>query len=204
MRTLLISAAGIVAAIATASCLADITTGAYLCGSEQLCPGGMACNGSDNVCVAAAAAVPFACDPMQQHEPDDTPAQAFAIATPGCVAQAATYDACLAQDDPANWIAFTAPTGCTAVQLGARAVFPIAWEPLAIQIWDLTTNAQVATSSACSDGAALVAGTTDQCVTVALVQGDRYGIEVAPAGGGDCNGACTYNRYALTLTFGTP
>ena len=42
------------------ACTPTITPGSYLCGPEQLCPEGQACNGPDNVCVRAPNAQPFA------------------------------------------------------------------------------------------------------------------------------------------------
>lgn len=198
MRALLLAGA------ALAACSPDIASGAYTCGAEQACPPGQACTGSDATCVVASAALPFACDPTVLHEPDDTAAQAFALATLACVSPPVKIPGCLAAGDAANWASFQAPASCTAVQVQATLVAPIAFEGVGVTLWDLGAMTQVATDTACPASTPVSSGEIAKCLTQTLTPGGHYGLEVVPEGGGDCGGKCNYNRYSLTMQLSTP
>jgi hypothetical protein len=191
------------AALALAACEPDVTSGAYLCGDEELCPKGQVCNGADHTCVNPLEAQPFACDSKELHEPDDTSAQAFALPTLGCVSNAVIDNGCLAAGDPQNWLAFATPANCVAVGVKLDITYPIAFEPLAVELWNLDTNQQLATDSACTSGAA-PSGEDQRCLVQTLANSTHYGVVVEPAGGADCNGNCNFNRYTLTLQLATP
>ena len=47
-------------------------------------------------------------------------------------------------------------------------------------------------------------GEVVRCLTQTLTPAGHYGLDVVPEGGGDCGGACNYNRYALTVQLSTP
>jgi hypothetical protein len=41
-------------------------------------------------------------------------------------------------------------------------------------------------------------------MTMTVAAGTMYGIRIAPAGGGDCDGDCAFNRYFVTVTVDAP
>jgi hypothetical protein len=43
-----------------------------------------------------------------------------------------------------------------------------------------------------------------RCIDQTLVPRTSYGFKVRPAGDGDCEGDCRYNRYTLRLQLATP
>ena len=108
-----------------AACSPDIESGAYICGPEQSCPPGDQCNGADNTCVDPITAVPFACLPEEEHEPDNTPAQGQQISSLACVSAVFSQDGCLAAGDDADWYRFTTPTGCNAIEVDLRVEYPV-------------------------------------------------------------------------------
>jgi hypothetical protein len=183
------------------ACAADIASGSYLCGPEQACPGGQACNGPDNVCVFASTVQPFACLPNEEHEPDNTPDQGLDIGSLDCVSAVFAQDGCLAAGDPNDWYRFTAPTGCTSLEADIRINYPLAFEPLAVVLADASGQA-LANDGPCAHPSG-TAGDDERCITAPIPQGQSYAVQVKPAGGGDCDGHCNYNRYALTLQLGS-
>ncbi len=189
-----------IAALALAACSPSIGEGAYLCGSEELCPPGQECSG-DGTCVFTGTAEPFACDPMVLHEPDDTAAQGFSLGVQRCATVPLDSDGCLAAGDSANWLVFDTSANCSAIAATIRLKSPLAFEVLDVQLWDLDASSVIATSDACGDSQGLDA---EQCLTGALANSGHYGIEVAPTGEGDCNGTCNFNDYAVTLQVGPP
>jgi hypothetical protein len=189
--------------IALAACTPDILSNSYLCGPEQACPEGQACNGPDNRCVLASQALPFACELEVDLEPDDTAAEAHAFPKPGCVSSAFESKQCLLAGDTADWVAFDAPVACTSgVEVQVRLTHPIAFELLGFELWDLDRDMKVA-----DDGDCAQAAPTDdvwRCLDFELVPGARYGVKVHPTGEGTCDGACNYNRYSLSVQLATP
>ncbi|MGE5180455.1 MAG: hypothetical protein ACM31C_00250 [Acidobacteriota bacterium] len=189
--------------VALAACTPDIVSGAYLCGPDGLCPEGQACNGPDNTCVAASSVEPFACAAGTQHEPDDAPADGFELPALSCVSSPVNLDGCLAAGDAQNWLKFQTPGNCNAVGVRVTVSFPVAFEPLALQLADAATGMQLATDADCKT-TGVVGGETTRCLDQTLANGTSYGLAVVPAGGNDCGGACNYNRYHLTLQLVTP
>lgn len=186
-----------------AACTPEITSGAYDCGDEGSCPTGFACDGVDNTCVAAGAARPFTCDSSEVHEPDDDFAHAFAVEPGGCISTVIVHG-CLASGDTADWISLTTPTGCAALSIHTRTIAPIAFEPVAVSVVDAAGNV-LATDSTCSDALPPAkSGSDANCSTTTVDQGAAYGIRVTPAGGGDCDGECAFNRYYVTIDLAVP
>jgi hypothetical protein len=187
--------------VALASCTPDIATGAYFCGPEQSCPAGFECNGDDNRCVTPANVAPFACDPIDEHEPDNDLAHALAVGTLTCVSPPHNIDGCLAAGDAADWFAFDVPPDCTSVEANIELAFPLAWEPLAISV-SANDGSVIGTDGDCDQ--APPSGHQSRCLKVTLTPGSHYGTSVTPAGGGDCDGDCAFNRYTLTVRLDTP
>lgn len=187
-------------------CTPTITPGSYLCGPEELCPEGQACNGPDNVCVSAASAQPFACDP-EGVDPagDDTPATGTGAGALMCVSSVIVMTGCLRAEDPADYVQFDVPAGCSAVGITAQVTYPIAFQPLALQIAK-GTEAPQARDSACPSSAALVEGEDERCLDMVLEPGAHYALGIAhdDAANADCDGACRSNRYHLRFQLETP
>jgi hypothetical protein len=149
---------------------------------------------------------PFTCvNPKEpEPEPDDTAAQAFAVPQLGCVSAPFVEHGCLHDGDPADWLKVTSPAGCTAVAIDVRATFPLAFEPVGFELWDLVANTMIAPSGTCPPGSGIVPGDDGQCLTMTVMTSHNYGIVVKPAGGGDCGGMCAHNHYDLSVQFETP
>jgi hypothetical protein len=210
MRTLVVSL--FAPLVAYAACTPDIVSGSYVCGPERSCPEGQSCNGVRDVeagleaetCVLGSLARPFACKPEINSEPDDTPQQAYQIQNTKCVSTPLSGDGCMLEGDTADWLWFQAPaaTDCAAVEVQIRLTFPVAYEQLGVELWDLDHNMQVATDSDCKS--TFDDGATRRCLNSTLVLGTKYGIKVAPNGSGACDGDCAYNRYTLNVQLATP
>jgi hypothetical protein len=188
--------------IALVGCTPDIFSGTYLCGPNQACPPGQACNGPDGVCELAGTEAPFACAPSSQREPDDTAAQGFALPALACVSAPYIGNGCLAAGDPADWFTFRVPSVCTAVEVQARMTYPISWETVALELWDLGSMTMIATDTACK--VIPPGGELSGCITFPVANDGSYGIVIKPKGGGDCAGQCNFNRYQLTVQLSTP
>lgn len=187
--------------LALGACTPDIASGAYLCGPNATCPEGQVCNGPDNTCVFGAA-LPFACEPDAETEPDDTAQQGPMTALNECVSSPIVTANCMLDGDGSDWVRFTAPAVCTRVQVEARVTFPVAYESLGLELWDLDQNMMIGTDAECSSTGE--AGVDIRCMTVVLTPGGNYGINVKPTGEGTCGGTCAYNRYTLRLQLSTP
>lgn len=185
-----------------AACTPDIVSGAYLCGPEASCPKDQVCNGPDNTCVLASTALPFACEPDIDSEPDNTSAEAHLIDNLGCVSIPFVNASCMPEGDTADWVRFVAPAVCTSVGVDARVTFPIAFQRIGLELWDLAGNVMIASDQGCT--ARGEPGEEIRCLDLALTPGGSYGIKVQPAGDGNCDGGCSYNRYTLRVQLATP
>ena len=190
-------------ALGLAACSPEIASGSYFCGPEQACPSDQACSG-EGVCVVPAEVRPFACDTGTDPEPDDTAAQASALPALGCVSNPAVKAGCLHAGDPTDWFSLATPAACSQVQVQVRITFSIAFEPLALELWDLGANTKIADDAECPGSGSTSMGDDDRCIQMTVSPGGGYGIAVKPAGGGDCGGSCDYNRYTLTVQLATP
>ncbi len=190
-------------ACATTACTPEIISGSYLCGANASCPDGQVCNGEDNICVVPSRALPFACEPELLTEPDDSPANGHLLPNIDCLSTPTSLDSCMPDTDSADWVRFVAPMGCTARELDARVSYALAFQRIAIQLWDLDRNEAIAEDGECTTGG-LVGGDEQRCLRAALVAGTSYGLQVLPSGEGDCDGACAYNRYTIKVQLVTP
>ncbi len=190
-------------ALVLAACSPEIAPGAYLCGPEQLCPEGQACNAPDNVCVLESQAQPFACDPDFDPPGDDTPATAISVGTLACVSPVRELDGCMAAGDDADWHAIEIPDGCTAVQIEVTLAFPIAFEELGLQL-SSAGGPGTAVGTPCGSSRAPDEGEALRCFEMTVTPGGRYAVGVVAEGTGTCDGACAFNRYRLRVQLATP
>lgn len=197
-------------ALSLAACTPDIVSGAYVCGPERSCPEGQSCDGAQKVemtdpeselCVLSSRARPFSCSSVPDFEPDDTMEQAHLLENLGCSSTAET-DGCMLDAEAADWLTFVAPDTCaTAPEVQVRLAFPVAYERLAVELWDVDANMKLASDDACTSG--LSDEHERRCLEHLLVPGTKYAIKVAPTGEGSCGGSCAYNRYALSVGLAT-
>ena len=196
--------------VALAGCAPDIVSGAYTCGPEAACPEGQACNGTDDedagliaeTCVLQSIARGFACTPQYDVEPDDSAAQGHLVGLNDCVSLQLPIQGCMAANDAADWVTFVAPAACTRVGVEARLMFPISYEVLGLELWNVDANMKIAEDKECA--ASPDEANTRRCMDVTLTPGTKYGVQVKPTGEGTCAGACAYNRYTLTMQLVTP
>lgn len=189
--------------LALAACSPQISDSAYECGPNGSCPPDQACN-IDATCVGAGTETPFSCDPSTLHEPQGTPAQAFAIALDSCVSEAVEDDGCLQKGETADWVSFATPSDCTAVGVKATLVYPMAFEPLTMTLTDPTGATVIATGGDCEQNPSSNAGDLAGCLTMTLANATSYALDIAPTGQDDCGGDCNFNTYTLTLQLVTP
>jgi hypothetical protein len=196
--------------LVVAACTPDIVSGSYLCGPESSCPDGQVCNGTEDedagliadTCVIESLARPFACEPTFNSEPDNSLGEAYLIPNLGCVSAPFLNDGCLPANDSADWVTFVAPSVCTAVMVQARVTFPIAYQTLGLELWNVDANMKLGGDSECASGADT--GGVRRCLDMTLVPGTKYGVKVTPTGQGNCAGTCAYNRYTLSVQLATP
>ncbi len=189
--------------LAVAACSPEVASGAYLCGPEELCPEGMRCNGPDNTCVTDAVAEPFTCNAVTEQEPNNTALTAQDLGQPACVSQPIEVTGCAAGNDVEDWYQLRVPTSCGAVEVQARATFPVAFEPFVIEV-RAADDSVVATSVVCTPHGAEDLGLTQACVKATGVPGSRYSVRIAREGSENCGGACANNRYALSVQLAQP
>lgn len=186
-----------------AACSPEIASGSYLCGAEELCPPGEKCDGVTDSCVLATAEMPFACEAGTEIAGDDTAMTAQQVPALACVSPRFQAAGCMPPGDAADWFAFKTPSDCTTVQVQARIVFPVAYEVLSLELWDLAGNSQIGTDVPCADAVGDPAH-VERCIKLTVPPGGSYGLLVKPSGQGACGGACAYNRYDLSLQLATP
>lgn len=193
-----------VLALALAACTPEITPGTYLCGDEELCPEGQACDGVTNTCELASAARPFECgDEIDEVEPNDAFQSAQAVGDLQCVSRVAEVHGCTRKDgSPEDWFSFVVPSCTSTVRTTARIAFPLAYEPLVVELRDANGGVKATAESCSSDDKH--DGDTELCLDVAVTPTAQYALRVAGAGSADCDGACAYNRYTLTMQLVSP
>jgi hypothetical protein len=181
-----------------AACDPDIAPGAYMCGPEEACPDGLACNRPDNLCVAPTAVKPFACGAANEEIPgDDAPATAQNLGELACISLVRGTRGCLPAGDVGDFYSFRVADGCTNVKVQASVVFPIAFESLALQLAK-AGEAPVAITSACAANRATDEGEIVRCLEAPVDPG-TYALGVVPDGTGDCDRACAFNRYGFAV-----
>jgi len=187
--------------LVAAACTPEVVSGSYLCGPNSTCPEALVCNGPDNICVHPGVAAPFECAPEPDTEPDDEPGDARMV-TLSCDGAGMQIENCLFEEDGGDWVSFVAPTACGERGVEVRVTFPVAFERLGIELWDLDASERIAQDTACP--IAPVEGVDLRCVQANVVAGKRYGVQVFPTGVDDCDGRCSFNRYALGMQLTLP
>jgi hypothetical protein len=198
MRNVLLAVAALTA------CTPEIAPGAYFCGPDRNCPEGQQCDGPTNTCVLPSQVQAFACDPGDEHEPDNTPAQAFPLVGFTCATGQVISHGCLAAGDGTDWYQVTVPTGCTAGALDLQLASPIAFEPLDIELFDATGATSLGAGGTCLHQSTIGPGDVGTCVHAPVTPGTAYALQVRASDGDNCNGACNYNRYTLTVMLALP
>lgn len=191
-------------AFALAACSPEITPGTYLCGDEQLCPEGQACDGVTNTCELPNAARPFECgEEIDEIEPNDAFQSAQAVGELKCVSRVAEVHGCTRKDgSPEDWFSFAVP-GCTnTVRMTSRIAFPLSYEPLVLELVDPDGAAKATADICASDDKH--DGDTEMCLDAQVTPNAQYAIRVTGSGTADCAGACAYNRYTLTMQLVSP
>jgi hypothetical protein len=197
-------------AAVVAGCTPDIAPGSYLCGPEMLCPDGLACNGGvdddpstpDNVCVVPNQAQPFACGNVDPAG-DDTPDTGPSLGNLTCVSPVAERRNCLLSSDVGDWYQLDIPDNCVAVQIEARLSFPVAFEPVQLQIAS-DGGAPVPAETPCSTPSGDEDGSVVHCFKLTVQNGSHHALGVVHAGTQNCGGACANNRYTLAVQLSTP
>lgn len=193
----------IISAVASGpACTVDIAAGTYYCGAEQLCPAGLACNGVDNLCVAPANAEAFTCNVVDPTG-DDVPAAGLPLGDLQCVSRVAQSAGCLFPNDPGDWVSFEVPANCTAVEIQARVLFPVAFEAVALEL--ATDNAApVRVDGPCGDDPKPIGGELSRCMKMTVAPGSHHAIGMVHSGELDCGGGCAFNRYEVAVQLATP
>ena len=185
-----------------AACTPDVVAGSYYCGPNAACPEEQVCSEATHTCGLAGLAAPFACESELASEPDDTMETAFTLTNLECVSLPLVIDACMPSDDTADWLRFTAPETCSAVQVDARITFPIAFQVLGVELIDVATGETLAVDGPCEFSGE--SGNELRCLQSVLTPGASYAIRVAPTGEGDCNGSCAFNSYTFRVRLSPP
>ncbi|MDB4960379.1 MAG: hypothetical protein JWP01_378 [Myxococcales bacterium] len=189
-------------AVVLAACTPEIAPGAYLCGPDQACPDDLACDGASHICVLPSQVTAFACAAGTEAEPNNGLATAQPLRTFECVSQPVELVGCAEGADSEDWYQFDVPATCTTVGVGARLTFPLAFEVLGLELVG-NDGATIATGTACPNQSA-EDGDEQRCLEQALVPGGHYAVRVLRSGEGSCDGACSYNRYTLSVRLETP
>jgi hypothetical protein len=186
-----------------AACSPDIVSGAYTCGPESLCPPSEACDGLTDTCVLASTAQPFACEDGTEHAGDDSAASANQVPQLACVSMPYSLDGCMPAGDGADWFKLSTPADCTAVEAQVRVQYPVSYEHLSMELWDLGMNSVVGSDVDCPNSSGDPAH-VERCINLQVTPGRDYGVAIKPTPDGSCDGACAYNRYYLTVQLATP
>jgi hypothetical protein len=186
----------------TAGCAPEIVPGSYYCGPNASCPESQVCSEATHTCVLPGLAAPFDCSSDLDSEPDDTLDMAFPLSNLDCVTLPVVIDACMPANDAADWLRFTAPSGCAALEMDVRITFPVAFQRIGVEVIDVATGDTLAIDGPCTFQGE--SGNDLRCARAALVSGGSYAIRIAPTGEGDCSGSCAFNSYTVRVQLGPP
>jgi hypothetical protein len=189
--------------VAFAACTPSIAPGAYLCGGNASCPPDQVCDGVTDSCVLKGTDMPFTCDMGTEVPGDDTPATAKQIPQLACVSPPYNDSGCMPAGDAQDWVKLATPSVCTSVAVQARLTYPVAYERLSLELWDLSTMTMLGSDVPCAQSANDPAH-VERCITLQVNPGGDYGMAVKATSDGDCGGGCAYNRYDLTVQLATP
>lgn len=195
---------GALLVFALAGCTEEIAPGVYLCGEEQLCPEGMACNGPDNICVTAEEAQPFVCgEAVTDPSNDDVPTSGLPVTGLNCVSALRESRGCLLPNDLGDWFQFDIPGNCVAVQIEARVSFPVAFETVAMQL-STEDSTPTRVDVECAANQTPIAGQVARCFKMTVANGSHHAIGLVHSGERNCGGICANNRYTFELQLTTP
>lgn len=194
-----VRAAGVALAVALlglAACDPDIGSGTYYCGPERACPEDLRCDEATARCVFPQLVDVFDCGPDGNvNEPDDAAGEAHDVGTIGCDRLESVQVGCVDNAGDVDYLRGVTPAGC-AGDVTIELFAPVAFMPLSIQLLD-EGGAVLATGAVCTevddDGEQRV------CVSAEVGAATPYLVRIQRADGGDCGGACAYNRYHLTM-----
>ena len=173
------------------------------CGDTRACPDGLVCDAVEDVCTVPSQARAFDCE-IPDRTGDDAPTDGLQL-TPAleCVSGVRELKACLFADDPGDWFQFDVPPNCTAVQIEARLTFPVAYEPVALQL-STDGSAPVTVDGECTVSTGDNGGSTSRCFEMVVANGSHHAIGMVHSGEANCDGDCAFNRYTLSLQLSTP
>jgi len=191
----------VLAILSVTACSADIAPGTYFCGPEESCPEGQVCNGTDNICTSPGNVSPFACD-IPDRTDDDSPATGLVLANLTCVSAPRNLRACLVDGDPGDWFQFDVPDNCNGVQIEARLTFPIAYEPVAMQL--ASNNGDPVDADSPCEVETQNAGEDVRCFRQTVDNGSHHAIGLVHSNTANCDGACAHNRYTLDFQLSAP
>jgi hypothetical protein len=190
--------------VIVAACTPTVDPGTYFCGVDGSCPEGQACNGPDNTCVLANAAMPFVCGPDHTDVTgDDATATGQAIPLTSCVSQVFAATGCLPAGDTADWYQFDVPANCTAVEVEARIAFPVAFERLQLLLSEANGAGQ-ARETPCTSPGDEDAPEEIRCMTATVQPGTHYAVGAVPDGTQNCDEQCKHNRYSIQIRLVAP
>jgi hypothetical protein len=177
-----------------AGCEPEIGRGTYHCGPERLCPPDLVCDGVTAICTVEHEALAFECaEGSTDSEPDDDPDAPYDIGVVGC-GEPRAMAGCLDDGADLDHLGLVVPAGCS--ELGAEVRYPVAFAPVVLEVID-DAGTVIASSEVCEE--LDEAGRAVACVTAAVSGDAGYVVRVTRGEGGDCDGACAYNRYDLSI-----
>lgn len=193
----MVRGAAIAAALLLAACEPDIGSGVYYCGPERACPDGLRCDDATAICKFPDLAEPFTCgNGANDLEPDDDPAEAGDVGTGGCGAVSIVEVGCVDTADDVDHVAFTTPASCDG-DLEVIVRFPIAFAPVTVEVLD-DAGTVLGTGAVCDDLDEF--GQTRVCAEASVEPSQLVMLRIAAEpGGADCDGACAFNRYQLSI-----
>jgi hypothetical protein len=187
----------LVGALGLAGCDPEIGSGTYYCGPELACPDHLRCDQASAMCVFPEQVGAFECgDNGNAHEPDDVAADGFDLGEAGCDGLEVRLPGCIDNEEDVDFLVGVTQSTCPLATMRVQLRAPLAFMPLSFDLLD-GDGAVVASSEVCSfvddDGEQL------SCLEVDMEGGTAYQLRVQRADGGDCGGACGYNRYDLSI-----
>jgi len=189
-------------ALLLGACTPEIVSGAYLCGPDEACPDDQKCSPATGLCVSPGSVAAFTCGEDQTEvEPNNSAASAQVVQALGCGSALAEIAGCTPAGDGDDWFTFEVPATCTATVAHLRLSSSIAFETLGVTL--AGPNGSFEASESACDASFPDDGEVQVCLAQAVTPGAKYTVRVAPAGGGNCEGGCPYNRYRLAMQLAT-
>ena len=192
----------LLALVVLGACTPEIVSGAYLCGPDGACPEDQKCNPASGICVSPGSVQAFSCgDDQTEVEPNNSQSGAQVIQGVSCASILAEISGCSPAGDADDWFVFAVPANCTTTVAHLRLSSSIAWETLGVTLSGPNGTFE-GTATAC-DSSFPDDGEVQVCLAQPVTPGATYAVHVGPAGGGNCEGDCPFNRYRLSMQLGT-